>query len=147
MSQVKSTLPSLAVAITFEGASGTPFTSTDPEGLDGLLSPTEFIATTVNVYETPFSNVSYEALNESCEETTSWAPGLDTTLYPVKESPPSVSGAIQVTVTLLPDTVASTAVGDPGTVLLTGGATGLTSAEGSEDLPVPAAFTAAITNE
>lgn len=63
-------------------------------------------------------------------------------MYPVSESPPSESGALHVTVTCSLSTVATMLLGLPGTVLFTGGATGVTEPEESDEAPEPAGLDA-----
>ena len=69
-----------AVAETLVGAPGTVAGVTVLEGVDTPLSPTLFVATTVNVYAAPFVNPVKVTVSVEPPTVTVWPPGLAVTV-------------------------------------------------------------------
>jgi len=86
-----------------------------PDAAEAGLVPTRFVAVTVKVYGVPLlspvTGVVVAPVVDAVKE-----PGLEVTVYPVIDAPPSETGALHVTVAWVLPAVASAFVGAPGTV-------------------------------
>ena len=130
--------PLLRTAVTPVGASGTVAGVTEFELEDATLSPTAFVATTVNVYTVPFESpvivIGEEppvALNP---------PMLEVTVYEVIAEPPLLTGAVKLIVAWPLPATAVTPVGASGTVA------GTTEFELADAILSPSAFVATTVN-
>ena len=120
------------VAETPVGAFGTPTGITDDDAVEPEPVPDALVATTVNVYETPFVRpvtvqvvVAVAHWNE---------PGDEVTVYPVIVAPPLLVGAVHDTVAWAAPETPTTEVGAPGT------ASGVTEPEDADDELLPTSF-------
>ena len=96
--------------------------------------PFALVATTVNVYAVPFDNPV--TLMGELAPVTEIFPGLEVTVYPVIALPPVVPGAKNETLADDTPAVATTPVGEPGTVA------GVTATDGAEGAELPTALVA-----
>jgi hypothetical protein len=133
-------LASPAVADTPEGASGTVVGVTGEDAGEGGPVPTRFLAVTANVYESPLVRPpTVRGLADPVVVSSPWAGVVRSeavTVYPVMADPPSVTGAIQVTIAWWLPAVAEGLVGEPGRVA------GVTAGEGADGGPSPIALVA-----
>ena len=111
---------------------------TAAEAKEATESPTEFLATTVNVTAVPPVNPVSVAVRTLPTVTAVPADGV--TVYPVIAAPPFISGAAHVTVAELIPATAETSVGASGTVF------GVTEVDAEEDTEEPAEFIATTVN-
>jgi len=104
-----------AVALTWRGALGAPIGADWPEANEAADEPSEFFATTVNVYFVPFVNPLTVQVSAPVVEHV-FPPGDDVTVYPVIGSPPVFVGAAQVTLAEPAPATTAVMVGRPGVV-------------------------------
>lgn len=120
------------------GAFGTVAGVTEFDGSEGIEFPSTLVATTVKVYAVPFVRpVTVQVVAPVVVQVKD--PGEDVTVYPVTGEPLLTPAVHDTSADVLPR-VAVTAVGFPGT------ATGVTAAEGFEELDVPTALVAVTVN-
>ena len=132
------------VAETLVGTPGTPIGAMEFDEVEATDVPAEFVAVTVNEYETPL--VRPATVHEVEEVVHVFEPGFEVTMYEVIDAPPFEAGGVHDT-TDEPDafaevtTVAETPATEEGTVAGT-------AAEDAADAPeVPAEFVAVTVNE
>ena len=143
-SQVTLAWVSPRTAVTFCGAPGTPAGVTGAEAVDGSLSPTALVATTVNVYAVPFVNPVTSQVNGGVNgepivhvaPPTGLPPSNACTAYEVIGEPLSEVGASQVTLAWASPATAVTVTGASGTPA------GVTDPEGSDGSLVPTSLVA-----
>jgi hypothetical protein len=121
------------VAIPIVGAPGTVVGVTEFEAELAGPGPLAFVAVTVKVYEVLESPFTIIGLAEPVPVK---PPGSEVTVYPVIAEPPSLAGAVNVTVACAFPAVADPIVGAPGTV------DGVTALEAALTGPVPLALVA-----
>nr|WP_263864072.1 hypothetical protein [Paenibacillus lycopersici] len=138
-------VPFPAIAVTPVGAPGTPIGATGvtlADAADPTDSPTEFVAVTWNVYAVPFVN-PVTVIGPAVVLVSVTFPGLDVTVYSVIVLPPSLAGAVKLTVAVPFPAIAVTPVGAPGTPI---GATGVTLADAADPTDSPTEFVAVTWN-
>jgi len=127
-----------ATALTAVGAPGRPGVVTAADAALEAELPTEFVATTVNVYDVPSARPVQVA---PVSVTTHDAPAPDdVTVYPVIAVPPLLAGAVHVTFAERIPAVALTNVGGSGVV------TGVTVPDAALAGESPALFVATTVN-
>ena len=127
-----------ATALTAVGAPGRPGVVAAADAVLAAELPTEFVATTVNVYDAPFERPVQVAL---VSVATHDAPeGDDVTVYPVIAVPPLLAGEVHVRFAERIPAVALTNVGGSGVV------TGVTVADAALTGESPALFVATTVN-
>jgi hypothetical protein len=133
--QVTSAETSNGVAATPAGASGSPAGVTEFDSADADPAPSEFVATTENVYARPFVR-PVTAHDRTVVDVHVLSPGVEVTVYPLIGEP-LASGACQVTDADMSPRVAVTPVGASG-----GPGLGVTGSDAAEAGPCPTAFEA-----
>jgi hypothetical protein len=105
---------------------------------EGELVPMELAAVTVKVYTVPLVRPLTAVDVAVAPAVAVIPPGEEDTVKPVMADPPSLAGAVHVTVACALPAEAVPIVGAPGTV----GGSGVTELETAEDGPVPTALVA-----
>jgi ABC-type cobalamin transport system permease subunit len=126
-----------AIPVTPVGAEGTVAGVTEALAPEGTEDPTEFVATTVNVYAWPLVKPRTVAVVPLLVAVN--PPGLEVTVYSIMTDPP-VLGAVQETATCSFPAIPDTPVGAEGTV------TGVTEGLGAEGTEDPTEFVATTVN-
>jgi len=129
--------PCLAVPMT--GLPGSVGVVIDAEGAEFGLAFTALTARTTNVYVVPFTRFVTTwlvAVPVTVSVLTTLAPTRTSICEPVMGEPPSLAGAVQLTVACESPALAVAPVGDPGTVY------GVTAFEAVEEVLDPSEFVA-----
>ncbi|HET7549055.1 MAG TPA: hypothetical protein VFJ86_14890 [Usitatibacter sp.] len=125
-----------AVAMPMVGAPGTVTGVTLLEAAEGALAPTALFAVTVNVYAVPLVSPLTGMEAHGAAHDPVMPEGEEVAVYEVIGAPPSLAGAVKVTVAWALPAVAVPIVGAPGTVA------GVTLFDAADAGPVPTAFVA-----
>jgi hypothetical protein len=123
-------------AMPIVGAPGTVAGVTPFDAADAGPVPIAFVAVTVNVYVVPFARPVTSMDVQGAVHVPVIVPGEDVAVYDVIAEPPSLAGAVKVTVACAFPAVAAPIVGAPGT------SNGVTLLEAAEGALAPAEFTA-----
>jgi hypothetical protein len=133
-STVACALPGDAMPIV--GAPGTVAGVAPFDAADAGPVPIAFVAVTLNVYVVPFTRPVTSIDVQGAVQVPVIVPGEDVAVYDVIAEPPSLAGAVKVTVACALPAVAVPIVGAPGT------SNGVTLLEAAEEALAPAEFTA-----
>jgi hypothetical protein len=124
------------VAVPIAGAPGTVAGVTLLEAADAAPVPTAFVAVTVNVYAVPFARPATTIDVHGAVQLAVSALGDEVAVYDVIADPPSLTGAVNVTVAWTLPRVAVPMVGAPGVVA------GVTLLDAADGAPAPTALVA-----